>query len=298
MKMNDKIIERFKESKEAIDNNQYQKALSILKSIYKYNPTDIYTSFSLANLLLRMGKIDDAKIIIEQIINSKYNKASGLYLMGKLKLNESKFDEAFSIFSQLLNTKFKVKAILYLTYIYIKKEKYSEAYELCIKENIFSDPVKNRGEIKFLLENYLGIESDSEIKNSYFCKQVKNYDEKYAIYHIKKHLEKNTNKKNHDIFYNDVDIEKLYYYAKEKIEKINPLVTAFSDRYDIDCKKPIANINHKDTSYVSVITIFNTKNILTIYPTVSYNEKEIITDSKILKLESQIDKFNKKYNLK
>ena len=74
MKMNDKIIERFKESKEAIDNNQYQKALSILKSIYKYNPTDIYTSFSLANLLLRMGKIDDAKIIIEQIINSKYNK--------------------------------------------------------------------------------------------------------------------------------------------------------------------------------------------------------------------------------
>lgn len=112
MKINDKIIERFKEAKEAIDNKQYQKALSIFKSIYKYNPTDIFTSFSLANLLLRMGKIEDAKIIIEKIINSSYDKTSGLYLLGKL--NESKFDEAFLIFSQLLNTKFKEKAILYL----------------------------------------------------------------------------------------------------------------------------------------------------------------------------------------
>ena len=105
----------------------------------------------------------------------------------------------------------------------------------------------------------------------YFYSQMIDYNEEKAIEHIKLHLDENDEKQNHSIYTEDVNIEKLYEKAKIKITNINPSRVAILDKYIVECDNIIGKTNGEEVDCLQVITLPNTNNIITMYPT--YNLK-------------------------
>lgn len=133
-----------------------------------------------------------------------------------------------------------------------------------------------------------------------------NFTKDNALKHIEKHTYEVSYKEKHSIFNPDINIENLYDDIYNSISNSNK---AYTD-YLTDCYYfgyyNIGKVDNKQSDYLSVITIRNTKKIISMFP-ITLEEikdnhpintvKEIYSESKSkTKKLSQIDKFNLKYN--
>lgn len=199
----------------------------------------------------------------------------------------------------------------YLACLLTKEKQYQKAYEICKKID-FIETLKNTKtlykNIKRCLEflqKELSIEKGIKDKDSYYKIQLYFYSNYYAIKHIiKKHKE---NDEHCNFYLEDEKIEKLYNIINNAlyISKKTPDYQ-MGDIYYYNIPEIGININTGEkTNILKVITLPETKQILTMYPVKQEKQTNWIINeiketkeytSKNQKIrKTQIEKFNNKY---
>lgn len=205
----------------------------------------------IAKFEYKNGNINNSKKHFTMLLNSKY-KNYAILMLGKIEAIMRNYEEAekyFSLLQKKDNQIIKENALNALLLLYIKKKKYAVALRKCVNSNIYVDD-----DIIIYLCNQLGINYDYDLSN-YNQTQLNYYNEAYALNHIYIRHRKDFN--------NNVNIDKLFNNAKKLLfpkYKLNDFV--LNDRYVI----PYPNISKNGEKYLKVITLPNTKNILTMYP--------------------------------
>ena len=254
------------------------------------------------NCYIKMGEYDKAKECINKLksLNNTYDNISNYYL-GKIEFYVQNYAEALEYYNKIDEIHFRTyrdslyKKICCL----IKLEKYEEAY-LSFEELKRVDISKKYwfkyNTLEIYLKSVMGIPFDAEPKN-YLESLMVDYNYQDVIDHINKHKENDDTKLNHTLFYENINVEELYQYALDQIKDENYKDNSFNDAYVFEYKGAGYN-KTKELNYVKVITIPNTKKIITMYPYdyIDKNKKKEKAKEKVKTL-SRIDKFNQKYGI-
>ena len=129
----------------------------------------------------------------------------------------------------------------------------------------------------------------------YTARQIYNYDEEETIRHMLSHHLLGDSSK----FFDRDSVRDVLIEMKDKIQNMEGIPAGLSDRYIVHYDR----VGYDESGLLNsleVITNFDTKDIITIYPlsgTDAYEDEEVIKP-KELKRESQIDKFNRRYGKK
>lgn len=236
------------------------------------------------------------EIIRKNLINAEYYFNEALYYFYENNIYDKKFHQNFE----------KIKLVaLNLMFLEIKNERFERAYSYYLMLDECPKLGKaSRKQIEFYLKYKLNILTDEDGKfKTYFYQQLLNYDSTEAIKHIKLHLDENDTKKIHSCYNENLNIDKLFEEIQLKIANLSPYKSTLVDKYNIEYDYNIGSIDNIQTNFIRVITILNTKDIITMYPILKEMEESNLIEEDYLKVkqikrESQIDKFNKKYGLK
>jgi tetratricopeptide (TPR) repeat protein len=265
-----------------------------------------YAMLELGRLEAVEENIPKAREYFEELIKSNsQNKIFAIFELGRIEEKEENIDKAIQYFEKILDTKNEIYALNKLVYLEIKIKNYMKAYNYLKKLLYYSDlddlNIKEINHIIFYLKYKLNLLTEEDKKNnSYFCIQLINYDEEKTIEHIKFHLDENDNKRIHTNYYKSLNINILFNDIKFKISNMLPIKSSLTDKYIIEYDYIVGSINNVETNALEVVTYSNTKDIITMYPIYPIKNKKNEEDMKVkqIKRESQIDKFNRKYNLK
>lgn len=279
-----------------------------------FNNFDNLTEKEQEGTLLEFGifcrnnrKDEEAKKYVEQV----YEKSKNIYALKELGLLEAKqgnIDEAICYIERLLSTKLNIDAMLQLLFLQIRKKDYEQAY------GYYNDLITNFTDnvnyivgygklhvIGFYLKRMLHILEEKEITatHSYLEQQIFSYSEKKAMEHIQLHLDENGQKKLHSVYDPSIQLDNLLSSVKKQLSTIHPnSIFDITDIYIIEYDKCIGIRQGIKTNLLKVVTLPNTYDIITMYPTQNKqkrwqeNEERV---EKVLKKESQIDKFNRRY---
>ena len=264
-----------------IDKGDYKKAEKILKALLFLDNKDHYTNFEYARLLLEKPKRKKELINVLLFLYCEYNDINATLELGKIEFNDGNLKNARMYFESALKLCENPVALQYLIYINIHEEKYKEAYKL-YKKFIKYDYKECHDSVNMgiTLHNKLNLPISKHLKKSYFYQQLTDYNEDKAIEHIKCHLEK----KDHSVYSNIVNVDALYRDSIIKIQNINPNTFMVVDKYVLDYNYIVGTSRNKITNRVEVVTIPNTKDILTIYPKVNSKLKaKVINNNNFLR---------------
>ena len=289
----------------------YSTAKSILELlVYKDDIAKNLAQIELGKIERKCGNIDKALVYIGNVLNSKDERFSekmwAKLELSKIRVSLGEIESAISILNELLDSKIRSTALMELINLDIKRNNYEEAYQKYNDLQKCSDYVGDKyfKQMGVFLEHKLGILNLKFYeKEFYFVQQLLNYNEELALDHIKLHMDKQKGKAAHSIYSESVDVCELYYFAKEQILNIEPSSYDVTDKYTIRCNKVVGETTeNKLTDTLRVVTLANTKDILTMYPIPAIDNELKLEDSlvktKQIKRESQIDKFNRRYGKK
>ncbi len=255
------------------------------------NPEDSYTLTELSKCEREIGNYDKAKIYIDKALKikpesiamlekgllceklEKYDEAYDTYKQSQkiennslinlrlaLLLKQSKnFDEAKENLAKVLGTDYEVRALYMLSEIYLKENEIEKAKECCDKiENSKSKVGLTHRDYKRIV-NYIKHKENNQIdSSSVFTKQMLDYNEEEAIRITKDSFNEGTNIKN--------IIDKV----KDNLTDDNYFNTmSAEDFYIVNLDEPIYDKDGKANNKVLVITLVNSKNIITMAPTYS-----------------------------
>ncbi len=203
--------------------------------------------------------------------------------LAKIYAQLGNYDLSKNIFESLIygNDIYSYQAQMELIYIHIIKKEYEEAYAILknIKNDRLPISIKNNYEnIKLYILYKLGVIKNFNEINNYYIYQLVNNDENYLLEHIKKH-KKQSNKAEHGYFYNNINLIDLLKEVKEKIKNMPPNHYNNTDTYRFKLEKEIGYNGKRITDEIGVVTILETKKILTMYPiklSAKYNNEKYL----------------------
>ena len=260
--------------------SEYEEYLS------KY-PNDIFVKCYYAYALVCAGEMEKAESIINDI-NKHYD---------------------VSFFKKRMLVNARIVLLVSTIKILVHRKEYQKVLELIENSTLEEDTEDDFRDVKFFCRNRLGIEQQLSF-NSYFLSQIMNYNEKLFKYHIFNHINglHDIEEEEHFLFSEDFLLK-----ADDIISEVKNLILAnkgeciyrgiltdyYYFRYD-GC----AFHEGISTNLFTVITLHDSLDLITMYPTNDYAGKKIIDisyarkDQAVLKKRnSQIEKFNRKYGL-
>lgn len=269
--------------------------------------------------LIEERKIKQAKLLINDLLKEYPDDNILVFECARILSMEGNYEEAYDRLSSL--EEHDQYYHFFLTVLAILSKNY-EAMEYYYNEYFANETYQEKAfkeTQQVSLQIYLQkiFEPDktidinsypNSIRNSYFVRQMVNYDENLAYNHIaNRHVYHQS--PNKTIFNPAIDIKKLMGELKELIEEhqgeshltnLQEVYYFYYPQCGKTSEEPVANLNHLVAS-----TIFNTSDILTIYPCRDNSVQRPImfpiekdNNGKELKLVSQIDKFNMRYGNK
>lgn len=243
-----------------------KKARHYFKQLLK-TQSKSYAMLELGKLEASQGNNELARMYLEELINTKsLNIEYAILELGKLEISEGNNEIGRKYFKDLLKTKNIDYALLELLFLDIKEEKFTDAiYRLNKLEKVPSEHKIDLFNVIFYLKYRLGNLDNIKPLND-FQRLLLSYDYDLVIEHIKSHLDENGKKRIHTIFKENIDIEELFNYVLKKIQNISPIRCNLVEKYIVMCEENIAIVNNEETNYIEVITLPNSKKILTFYP--------------------------------
>lgn len=266
-----------------LTNDETDLAISELRKLHNRYPNDSVVLYELGTTLLRQGtNINEALFILNLATNST-NKDAIINDIGIYYLNHGEFDKAKEKFLQLIKGNELSRCYGYsgLIRTYIHTEEFDEAltcFDILNKVRGYIDysfQVSHYYNLKFYLLYKNGLLTENSHVDTYFRRQVINYDKDLAIEHIKEHLKEKEEINNdperekliHSVFNKDVDIEEIYDYCRHYIQDKTPDNYGFIDYYRCELNESIGiTYNSKEATSIEIVTVPNTKDILSIYP--------------------------------
>lgn len=168
--------------------------------------------------------------------------------------------------------------------------------EFKMKYNILEEYLRKDDMSVRLLECFAKKENIKREKTIYSEKQIINYNKKKAIQHIKSHHGEDSVYISY--FNSNNDIEKIFNEISDYIIDKKPYYSGVYDVYIVHLNDiKMGSIYNEKLNDISIITLPNTKNIITMYPVNKVDEylNDVEQEEPKTKRLSQIDKFNKKY---
>ena len=270
--------ENYVKARELIEEEYYLDAIKILQKLNKKNSSSHSLKFALALAWADSGiSIDRAEKYFQKIIKDDGRMADISRLeLARILLCKKEYPEAReNLEIARKNKKLELYALSELVYLAIREEKYEEAYELYKMTEQENDywTIPRKAQIeRFLAYKLDKVRNIKFLSDNYFGSQLLDYSEDRAVEHIKLHLDENEEKRLHTTYLEDVDIEKLYEESKTRITSINPSRITVIDKYILDFDNPVGVMkDEEEVDAVAVVTLPNTYDILSIYPT--YNSK-------------------------
>lgn len=302
-------VHEFNVIKKYLFNEEYDKAINELRRLHKIYPDDKNVLFELASILLRQGINISEALYTFALIKDRGNKNSIENEIGSYYLRNGDFEKAEESFKTILTGNPSETETCYglhgLIKIYVHQDKWEDAlrcFDRLVKVSELADyKLSHFSNIRFLLlykNNYI---NGKEKMDNYFERQLVDYDKNETINHIKRHLEKlnpdgTKFKTFHSVFSSETNIEELYDYVLEKINDINPSSYDLVDYYKVDINEKIGETySNKETKCVEVVTVPNTKQILSIYPVLKNHINKSIREKEEPKKKTyKYKKYNKK----
>lgn len=220
----------------------YDKAKKYLNDIFYMGTKEdiIYAKLELGRFAFKLNDFQQAKNIFLKLTqnDNKLSKALGIQSLILLNIKTNNIKEA------LENIKFAIENNIYI------ERKYILYVSKILKVSIDHRSVSNL---------------------NYQKQQIVQYDPNYAIEHIiNTHCNKNS-EKDGEKFNDNINIYKLFGDIKKQLTNKNKLnIFTFNDVYLI----PFPNIGSNGQNYLKVITLPNTKDILSMQPFYN-NEKDL-----------------------
>ena len=283
--------------------DNFQKAIEMEENILRKN-TILYRE-SVILIIDCYMKLRNKEKALEYIDILKENPYYTLnddlnYMMGKIAIIDKQWLKALEYFNKVE----KRNNTAYRDVLFKKCCVYAKLNEIDKLEEMLNelDSLNIYGKYDGIIRKMHTYVSDRKYHNievndsmSYVELQIINYDKERAIEHIKLHQKPDSTKENHSIFSDNINIENLY---EEVLDHLND--ETFHDSNLVDCYilnyPNVGYCEDKISDLLKVITLPNTKEIVTMYPYVK-NKALLKSKPKVKKL-SQIDKFNQKYKLK
>ncbi len=319
-------------------NRNYELAQKYASKIKQLNSRDILLK---ASIEYKLDNLEDAFNLCCKISDNSTLSEEKNILIAKIKFKNDELDEAYNMFDLLIkNNPENINLYYYLGLINFRNKKLVEArdnFNICINKNLSNVNVcklqilyinikennikdayliyKELNSENFFIEDksYLGLAMSAyfnkyykavnfnEHNLTYSLNQVINYSEFKAKKHITEH--KQEFGENHSVFDDSVDIDEIIKFAKESIKENEYYRNNFFDEYIIEYKNS-GIFNGVLQNYIKVVTLPNTKDIITIYPfskmkqkKLNYTEENYVS-KKYVKRLSQIEKFYKRYGNK
>ena len=270
-----------------------------------------------ARIDLVEGNIDKSLDKLLKICKNKNSKVyfSSKILMADIYNNYNDIRKEKEIYKEIIsddNNEYINLAKLNLLQIYIREKKYDIAVELYNSIDSYYKGTERAvcDRIKTIF-NKNGYDYNLVNGTQYSVRMINKYNKSDVILHINKH---SYDEGNEVCFNKNININNLYDECNILIKNKKPVLTVgLTDKYIIKYPKVGMNLeNEKEFDYIEVVTIYDSKNIITMYPKYDLNpfnrfnydlndrkkDNEVIEDNKNSKVKrlSQIEKFNKKYN--
>jgi len=272
-----------------IETDPYTAEERIKRYLEKY-PRDYYARAYYVIILTIVCKIDEA--------TEEYNKI----------ISDVTNDKFFDVVSK--NYKkykaFKFNMVIARMKILAAKDKYQELYDFFLENYAILD-IGYKNTIGYTCEIKLGMLKPSDIPSRpYRLNQTIDYSEERFFEHIKHHLPNSDEDKENAVFKDDFPIKEVVAEIKKLIPSSERTMRGIFDdtycfRYD-NC----GTVANNRTNYFIAVAFHNTSDLITIYPALNCERLHYIdlnhlvkedTDIKVKKI-SQVEKFNKRYNLK
>ena len=284
----------------------YDEAYELFKKVYdaNYSPSLFSKSSSwLARIELLKENIIEAKRYLDNLNDSPLKSK----LKAEIEASQGNYQVAINI---LENEVFSTTCSLYSTIILyinilIRMKKYSEAKDV-LQNYLMRLPYISEGisitadRFMAIIKKHLG--EPVEKSNSYFINQVVKYSNIRSLNHIMLHYysENGSGKFSSSFNIND-EYFKIYNIIKN-MEPIHKSLGAPVDKYLIDY--PGAGVlGDISLDKIQVVTIMETKDIITFYPVSKYSlgyeyEEDFVPKKEPQKRLTQIEKFNQRYSNK
>lgn len=250
--------------------NNVLKAKEYFFNVLKYGgfKDKNFALLELGKLERKLGNFSEAQQYFNRVIDkgSDEDKICGLLELGKLHYNNNQYYAARKCFGKLLKSDnqvsrtYGIRVLLLLNIRAKKLKKACENINYALKNNIDV----NYSNILYVSKK-LNIFFDYDYNEmlGYQQQQAIEYDEYYAIDHIvHRHCGDSIEGKK-VCFNDDIDVYKLFNDIKAYLTssyKINELL--YNDMYII----PYSNIGADGQNYLKIVTLPNSRKILTMYP--------------------------------
>lgn len=279
----------FKQAVHMIRHNPSKAKIMIEEYQRKY-PNDYSMKTYYASCLITLGEFDRAEKILDDL---------------EIEINQDKSFRNMDDKMSHMEDEFIFCRLRILCY----RKEYQKIYEF-YKKNYNKIKEASFNEIIYITKVNLGIISPvRDNVQSYLYRQILDYQESDFLDHLNRHLADYNaplDERNPVIFSSDFPTEKILEEVKKFIPSDKRIYSGFFQekyvfKYD-NCGK-----RHKqNTDYFEVIVFSGTTNIITMYPAADadqlpshdLNYLRVNTVDNNFKRESQIDKFNRRFNRK
>ena len=226
----------------------------------------------LARLEYERGNYENAKNYCYRALSvTDFRMQAELFaLLGRIEVADRNYDEALRHFQRGYDLTGIHYLLLEKVWVYIKKKDYPSAFTLLMKiidKNIYDDKLEMELALLFLCKELNVFVQEYEFrypKNYSFC-QILEYDISETVWHLGLHYLNNRtidNEDEIDYFDNRLDAEELIEKVKSMLDEKYKVISCFRDVYII----PYPNIGVSGSNYLKVVTIPNTKDIITMFP--------------------------------
>ena len=238
---------------------------------------DMHSRFELARLESRVCNFDKARKLFEDL----YEETKSDYVLielGMLEYNSGNIDKSKTFFKSLIETKKDEYAYRLLLLIETKEQHYLEAFKLIREMLKLGYSVSMHVALSISKELNIFFE-DYNYKNhsvTYCNNQIIEYKTDEALKHIYNH---HCNNSDMFCFNKNLDISNLFNtYREELDEKYKVNYLCFNDIYFF----PYENIGRSSQKYLKVVTLPNSNNIISMYPT--HSKYEVSDDDEELEV--------------
>lgn len=226
-------------------------------------------------------------------------KGTASFHLGNILFAKGDFEQAEKLYLDSLTTYGEIHEAGYfkLIALYIKQNRLDEAEMLL--NNLLEKFPEKKHDLSFIIairaiQSKRGIKlpTDSMV---YVEKQIIDYNKSAALAHIRaRHIDDCDNKTK---FRSDIDLNELYSYVQQQMTEDSKINEDIMDVYSIDYQN-IGEDNGQPIHHIRVVTIPNTKNILTMYPSEEYflpRKCDYKQQDETPKQMSRVDKFNARF---
>ena len=215
--------------------------------------------------------------------------------LGILCFEQENYDQSIKYFESIKDgSRYKKFALLNTVHAYMKMNDYKNAEKILleiVESKAFDINNPRFLKTKILIDKKLGRDVNYNGDN-YGIKQYANYNKQEAIRHIiNRHC--HSSNENKSTFSNEINIEKLIDEIQEYLIEDNLVSQPFTDAYIIDYPGVGVDFDGENLDSLKVVTIPNTKDIITMFPK---KNNYLKTNNKVKK-KTKVEEFNNKYDL-